>query len=243
MPAFVDSPHAPFDDLPTGKVVEPVKAVSKDETNPKRGRPRKDRSALIGQVFPGSYLQIDGEPTLNKDGRSVVPTTCVAWNPETGFRCGKPTMKRLDNVFSGNTKSCGCRELEIYTGWCQAQALTLSDETCSRIWDLAQVVTRRALQAAWPRLRGGTLTRVISQRQELMDRALADFGEAIRTRMETLRCCETTGKEFKLSGTAVRWILQAVEKQRSLAVVEQTRKQERDADYLDRKSTHLNSSH
>jgi hypothetical protein len=197
----------------------------------KQGRPRIDRSGLLGKVSSGTDLLITKLSDPDLPGKRMAFTTCMRLNKETGSECGITKWLRLDRILAKETIACGCLKVDLYNGWCKAQAQTLSDETCSRIWDLNQDGTHRALQAAFPRLYGGTLRRVISQRQVVIDKALADHGQAIRTRMKMLRDCVDTGREFGLSGTAIRWIMAAAEKKPAVTTV-LTKEQELDADYL-----------
>ena len=100
---------------------------------------------------------------------------------------------------------------------------------------------KKALLAAFPCYQPATLMIIIKWELARVREALADSGEAIWSRMRTLRCCVTVGIEFGLSGTAVRWILSEVEKRHSRPVAQvrpqaavgaMTRKQELDDNYL-----------
>ena len=211
------------------------------QTKPKRGRPPKDRSALVGQIYSGTFLRIDELAGRNELNKPLVLTTCTAWNKKTGSECGNVTLKRLDQILEGRIVSCDCVRAEKYMGWRYDAASKVAPERCSQIWDASQVMGKKALLAAFPRYQPATLMIIIKWELARVREALADSGEAIWSRMRTLRCCVTVGIEFGLSGTAVRWILSEVEKRHSRPVAQvrpqaavgaMTRKQELDDNYL-----------
>lgn len=97
-------------------------------------------------------------------------------------------------------------------GWRRAAASRVTAARRSQIWDASQVLSKKALLAAFKTFQPATLTIIITEEMARINKALADSGEAIRTRMQTVRSCVTVGQEFDLSATAIRWILAEVEK-------------------------------
>ena len=179
---------------------------------PKRGRPRQDRSALLGKVFRKTYLRIDELVERNNLGKPMALTTCKAVDKATGTECGKVTLKRLDKILAGRTVSCGCVRRELYMGWRYKNASKVSPERRSQLWDASQRMERKALQVAFPSFHPATLTIVIGEEHQRISEALADSGNAIWQRYQILRSCATVGIEFGLSAEAIRWIVGAVEK-------------------------------
>lgn len=66
------------------------------DVNRSKGRPLKDYSSYIGKSY-GSLSIL----SICRDARGDVYANCEC-------KCGNNTAIRINNLFSGNTKSCGC---------------------------------------------------------------------------------------------------------------------------------------
>ena len=200
------------------------------QTRPKRGRPPIDRSHLLGKMYPDTFLSIEALTGRNRLNKPMALTRCHAPDKKTGLACGKLTPKRLDQIIEGRIVSCDCVRAEQYMRWKTDVASKVQNSKRSEIWDAHQTMPKKEFLIAFRGYQPATLAILVRWERERLDKILIDFGEAIWKEMKTMRDCVETGKLFKLSGTATRWILAEVEKLHLHPAV-LSKEQQLDADY------------
>lgn len=131
----------------------------------KRGRPRRDYSAEIGQVYNGNEIVAILNSTRTRVGVEVMAKCAY---------CPELYRTRLRRLRSGETKSCGCLKELNFLNYVDDQVGRLSPERIAGCWTSRYMGLSRRATAAKYHLKRGVVDEAQRRYQAKLDELIED---------------------------------------------------------------------
>ncbi len=162
----------------------------------KRGRPKKDRTNLIGAQF--NQLRIIGIRKNDRSGHPMCRTKCLV--------CSKETSKRLDDVCKGRAKTCECGSKQAFKDYMNAKIESLPSREIERIWCAVQDASNTASAAGTLKLSRYVVGFAARKRQNFLDNLPDAQKQKIWEAAQGTKL-RSVGEQFDLRGRSVAYLV------------------------------------